>query len=260
MRIWYQSFTDPTRDSGYQQRLLSYLNEIAEPGTEITLDGLTPGASEHGRLNELRCGLHAINRAIEAQENGYDAVILGHFQEPGLYEARSSIDIPIVGIGEASMHYALSFGRMFGLVTIHPIFVPIHQEQADRYGVSSRLAGITSLDASREDIRASFTDPAAAEHVLSAFEAAAGSLVEAEADVIVPAGGLPGMLLASRPDYRVATAPVLNPIAIALTRAEAEVKLHRLTGLTPSQSRTFKRASPAAIEYFRQATQAMLGK
>lgn len=88
----------------------------------------------------------------------------------------------------------------------------------------------------------SFTDPAAAERVLAAFDAAAASLVGADADVIVPAGGLPGLLLATRPESRVAEVPVLNPIAIALTRAEAEVKLGRITGLTPSESRTFKRA------------------
>jgi allantoin racemase len=254
MRIWYQSFTDPAKDTGYLRRLRDYLGGIADPGTEVDLDGLTPSASAFSRLNELRCGLHAINRAIEVEAEGYDAVVIGHFQEPGLYEARSSVDIPVVGLGEASMHYALHAGRRFGLVTIHPIFTPIHQEQADRYGVASRLVGVTAMDAPLSDIIGAFTDDDAAERTLAAFAAAAEPLVDAGADVLIPAGGLPGLLIAARRGYAVRSVPVLNPLAIALKRAEMEVKLHGLTGLLPSQTTTFAKAPANAIEYFRKAT------
>ena len=31
----------------------------------------------------------------QAEKDGYDGFAVGHFQEPGLYEARASVDIPV---------------------------------------------------------------------------------------------------------------------------------------------------------------------
>jgi hypothetical protein len=47
----------------------------------------------------------AVDNVIAADECGYDACVIGHFQDPGLYEASSAVPIPIIGTGEATMHF-----------------------------------------------------------------------------------------------------------------------------------------------------------
>ena len=35
MRIWWQSFVDPSQNAPYLERLEAYLSEIADPGTSV---------------------------------------------------------------------------------------------------------------------------------------------------------------------------------------------------------------------------------
>ena len=52
-----------------------------------------------------------ICNAIQAEKDGYDGFAVGHFQEPGLYEARASVDIPVHGLGEASCSMPASWAK-----------------------------------------------------------------------------------------------------------------------------------------------------
>ena len=73
-----------------------------------------------------------IRNALEAERAGYDAFVIGHFQEPGLLEIRGAVDFPVIGLGEATFLAALSMGRKLGLVTIDPIFIDWHERQVHR--------------------------------------------------------------------------------------------------------------------------------
>src|SRR5262249_59528807 len=110
-------------------RLLAYLNELAAPGFEFAFSGIAPPDRHLDRLTELRCSAQALAAAIEAERDGVDAIVLGHFQDAGLWELRSAASIPVVGLGESSMLYACQLGYRFGLITIHPNFVEWHEEQ-----------------------------------------------------------------------------------------------------------------------------------
>ena len=50
MRIWWQSFVDLGQNEAYRDRLTAYLGEIAEPGMEVTVVGMTPSIRGFGRL------------------------------------------------------------------------------------------------------------------------------------------------------------------------------------------------------------------
>ena len=89
MRIWWQSFVDPVQNAPYLERLSAYLGEIADEGTSVDVHGVTPPDRDFGRLTEFRCAILAVDNALESDEQGYDAFVMGHFQDPGLYEARS---------------------------------------------------------------------------------------------------------------------------------------------------------------------------
>jgi allantoin racemase len=247
VRIHYQSFLDPNRQATYFERLRAYLAELADPGTDFEVAGLTPPDSALSRLSELRCSIQAVANVISAAERGCDAAVIGHFQDSGLYEARCAVDIPVLGLGEASMLHAGQLGRGFGLVTIDDVFLGWHREQAERYGLAGRLVGVVSMQTPVEELVAAFVDEQARARVSAAFEDVARPLVAAGAEVLMSAGGLFALLSARERFHHVHGAVVLNPLALTAKLAEVAVKLE----LRPSRLSTFARAPEQSIDELR---------
>jgi Asp/Glu/hydantoin racemase len=253
VRIWWQSFVDPTQNAPYVDRLGEYLAELADEGTTVQVHGLTPPDRDFGRLTEFRCAALAIDNALEAAEQGYDAFVMGHFQDSGLFEARSAVEIPVLGLGELSLHWAAQLGRNLALVSIDPVFDRWHVEQADRCGLTGRVTHVTGLGLTVEDFAPAFAgDATAYAQLLDRFRELVKPLVDDGADVIVPAGALPGLMFAREHAFSIGHAPVVNCVAVALKLGEAAVKLARSTGLGPSRGPSFALAPAGAIADFRR--------
>ena len=240
MRIFWQSFLDEAISAPYLARLSAYLSQIAAPGVTVDVRGLSPPVRDFGRLSEFRCATHAISSGIDAEREGYDGFVLGHFQDPGLYELRSALAIPVIGVGESTLFAAAQLGRRLGLVTLDPTFEVWHYEQADRYGLGGRIAHVKGLSFVPQDFNAAFDgDVEARARLLRRFAECAEPMVAAGADVIVPAGVLPGMLVASERSYRIGHAPVVNCASVALKSAEMWMQIHALDGIEPSRGPSF---------------------
>jgi allantoin racemase len=253
MRIWWQSFLDRTQNGLYFDRLVAHLAEIAEPETEVEVVGLSPPDRGFGRLTELRCAALAVDNALEAAAQGYDAFTFGHFQDAGLYEARSAVDIPVIGLGEASLHWAAQLGRQLALVTIDPVFERYHLEQAELYGLGGRVSHVVGLTSTIEDFGRAFAqEEGATARIAEQFADAVRLAVDDGADVVVPAGALPALLLADRRGLTVGHAPVVNSVAVALKLTEVAVRLRELTGLGPSRGPSFTAPPQVALDDFRR--------
>lgn len=251
MKIHWQSFLDADENRAYMDRLSAYLNGIAAPGTQVHVAGISPPDRDFGRLNELRCAVLAIDNAIQAEKDGFDACVIGHFQEPGLYDMRAALTVPVIGVGEATMYAALQLGRQLGLVTLDPAFETWHFEQADLYGIGSRVRHVVSGSHSPADYNAAFAgDEAARRRLLDSFAACAAPMVHAGADVIVPAGVLSGLLIGGEPGFTVEGAPVINCASVGLKTAEMWVALHRIDGVQPNRTRCFALAPERARDDF----------
>lgn len=252
MRIFWQSFIDATASAAYLARLTEYLNRIAAPGTTVDVHGISPPDRGFGRLSELRCAIVAIDNGLAAEEAGYDAYVMGHFQDPGLYELRSAVRIPVIGTGESTLLAASQLGRRIGLVTIDACFEVWHYEQADRYGLGGRVTQVAGIGCRPEDFSAAFAgDVEARSRMLADFRKCAQPMVDAGVDVIVPAGVLPGLLISSEYGLTVGHAPVVNCAAVALKSAEMWVQLRKLNGTEPSRGPSFALASKQARDDFR---------
>ncbi len=254
IRLWYQSFIDPEVHGPYFEILKAHLERIADPATEIGIRGIVPPSTQLHRLTEARCARQVLRNALQAEREGFDGFAVGHFQEGGIVDVKSAVDIPVLGLGEASMHYACLLGHRFGLITIDPIYVPWHEDQIRLQGLEARSAGVRAVRTSPADYMAAFRDPAARAAVLAQFEAEAEPLLAAGAEILIPAGGLPMLLLCGDPDLRVGGAPVLNGVSVLLKLAEAAVKLRRADGIAISRRARFAKPSPEALrEYLDQA-------
>jgi Asp/Glu/hydantoin racemase len=250
VRIWYQSFVHPVEQAPYMQRLQALLDSVAAPDVHFEVHGLDPPDHVFHPLTEFRCAAQVIRHALEAEKAGYDAFVIGHFQEPGLIEIRSSVDIPVIGLGEANLLAALTLGYRLGLVTIDPIFIPWHDRQVRLHGLGERVIGTTALKMSLPAFMKAFTDEDAYATVRAGFVAQVKPLIDAGAEVIIPAGGLPMLLFARETPFIINGAPVLNGIAVVAKAAETALALKSITKVVVSRRSTYAKAPPEAISEF----------
>jgi allantoin racemase len=161
--------------------------------------------------------------------------------------------MPVVGAGEATLHFAAQLGRRIALVSIDPVFEVWHLEQAERYGLKDRVVAVAGVGAASEDFAAAFAgDEAAYQRMRAAFMACARPLVERGADIVVPAGVLLGLLLSRERGLIVGHAPVVDCAAVALKSAEMWVALYKSSGIEPSRGPSFALAPSRAVEDFRE--------
>jgi Asp/Glu/hydantoin racemase len=234
-RIWAQGGTDRIGHANYLQKLLPYLQSVLDPDFSLDFQTITPSITTTHALAEFRFGRAAIRGAIAAQRQGYDAYFMNHFQDAGLAEARATVDMPVLGLGETTLLHACTLGRKLGLVAINPAFVPWHADQVTRYGLSQRVVGVRTIDARIKDYMDAFVDPDTRTRLHEIFLREARALLADGADVIVPTGGIPMMLFAAEPGAQVDGAPVVNGIAVVVKAVEMAIKLRRLCGLGASR-------------------------
>ena len=250
MKIAYQSYVDYENGAAYWDALRAHLDEVTDPGTEIDILGITPFDSYAHPVVEWRCAREMMVNAVQAEKDGYDAFIVGHFQDSGLYEVRSMVDIPVIALGEASMLYACQLGQNIGIITINPRFVPGHKHQIKKYGLEHRVTGVHGMTFEPGQILAAIGDDEKLFEVKTLFETQGRPLVEEGCDILIPAGGIPMLLFSAIHDHRVGDAPVINGIPIAVKMAEMAVKLRALTGLGVSRTGDYVKAPGCVVEEF----------
>ena len=169
---------------------------------------------------------------IDAQDQGYAAVVVDTVSDSGVRALRSRLSIPVVGPGEAAFHMAMSLGKTFTILTMWREWFPLYEKTIGEYGLHDRLASLRSIDtrpdvtellAGKEDV---IFDKLAAE--------ARRAIDEDGADVIVL--GSTTMHQSAAHLASVLPVPVVNPGVVAWKQAELLVTL----GLSHS-----KRAFPA---------------
>jgi len=252
IRIWYQGFTDPITHKIYVDKLQAHLNEIAGVGVSVVFHGISPPASHLHPIEELRCSLSAMQNALQAQEKGYDAFVMGHFQEAGIHEIKSMLDIPVLSLGESSILYGCTLGRKIGLVTIDPVFIPWHEDQVRLAGLSERVVGVRAMETSPADYMRALANEEVFDSVWRQFQEQARPLLEQGADILIPAGGLPMFLLSQKSPLKIDDAPVMNGINVLVKLAEAAVRLKRIDGLAVSRRSNYSQPPDAALAEFRK--------
>lgn len=250
MRIWYQSYVDYENGATYWDRLRAHLKNIVDDGTEIEVKGITPHDSYAHSIVEMRCAREVICNAVRAEREGYDAFIIGHFQDAGLYEARSVVNIPVIALGEASMLYSCQLGQRIGIVTINTRYIPWFHHQIAKYGLERRVTGIHAMQFEPGQILKAYESQALADEVEVLFANQAKPLVAGGCEVLIPGGGIPMLLFSALHGHAVDGATVINGIPIAVKMAEMAVKLRRLTGLNVSRAAEFIQPPPHIIEEF----------
>ena len=154
----------------------------------------------------------------KANREGYDAIVIACFSDPGLHAAREISRIPVLGIEEASFHLAAMLGARFSIMTPRKARIHTKEEEVHRYGMSHFLASVRSLDLSVAETDA---DPEKTKQ--RAFREAARAVEEDGAEVIIL--GCAGMTGYAREIEKKLNVKVIDPTSVALKFAEAIVDL-----------------------------------
>jgi allantoin racemase len=163
----------------------------------------------------------------KADRDGFDAVILACFSDPGLDAAKEVAGIPIVGIEEATLHMAAMLGAKFTIMTPRRQRIPSKIEHVHLRGLSHFLASVRSLDLTVAETE---SDPGKTKQRL--IEVSQTAVEEDGAEIIIM--GCAGMSGYAQEIEQTLNIKVLDPSAVALKIAEAMVDLglsHSKVGL-----------------------------
>jgi allantoin racemase len=237
MRIWYQSASgyrhEPVWDE-YGHTLEAQCRTVVHPGTEVHVTGIPVMVRdiENWRLLQYYQNVQILANMRRAEQEGYDAFVIGCTLDPLLQEGKSMLGIPVVGISEASYRMAMTMGRLFAIVTSSYAFVEAYGEQVERYGVAGRcLRGPYVVPASEEEIATALTRPGS---LIDKFVASARKAIADGATVIVPAPAFYATLANRAGLVEIDGALVLDTVSVAVKTAEMLVGL-RKAGVAPSR-------------------------
>ncbi len=204
-------------------RNLDEIAHLASPTLSFTHSFLDRGPpSIECEYDEALAVPDTIVRAIEAERDGADAIIIDCMGDPGLKPAREAVRIPVLGPGETSMHLAAMLGQKFSIVTVLDSVRPMLVNAAKVYGVDEKLASVLVVNIPVLELEQRLGE------VQQALAAKALDAVERDgADVIVLgctgflgcAAAIEKHLLSAGHDV-----PVIDPIPATVCVAEAIAK------------------------------------
>lgn len=127
-------YLNPWGTDLYDSLIAETLTPFADSDTELVVSSLkgTPEGMEdmyNKHLNETQ----VFEAVMQAEKDGFDAVIIGCCYDPGVRVARQLVDIPVIGPTEASMHMAPYYGHNYVLVTDDHRAVPYMRDMVSVY-------------------------------------------------------------------------------------------------------------------------------
>jgi allantoin racemase len=124
--------------------LAQILEAVGQPGTTVDFVNLRHGYKVVRTYARAYNALQIVQRAYEAEKKGYDGLIIGCASDLGMKEARSMVDIPVIGATEATALLACTLGNKFSVVCTDPTACARTESLIKSYGLGDRLAGVSS--------------------------------------------------------------------------------------------------------------------
>jgi allantoin racemase len=245
LRIWHQSFTVLEDLGAYKDALVAHFARVAAPGTEVVMHGMRAGTykTDYPGTDIRHLGLqymHSmqfVEAGVQAQRDGFDAYAISTLPDPALRETRSLLTIPVVGYGESAMLTACLLGRRFSVLVFISEFCDLIADNAERYGLGSRLCGVSDVGFRFADVQKGFADPGP---IIEKFRSAARREIARGADVIIPGEAPLCVLLSQQGVVEVDGVPVLDSLTCCIKHAEMLVGMQRQGQLAGSRKGIFR--------------------
>lgn len=244
MKLWHQSMTVLTDLPDYANSLRAHIDHVVRPDTAVEMHGFAPGSflinyPGPDIAYDYLYSLHShqfVVAALEAERQGYDAIVMANLPSPLIRQIRTLVDIPVVGYGDSAFRLAGLYGRRFGLLLFNVERLEFWPERIAELGLSSAFGGVGPSSVTFNEVAAAHGDESKLRDVVARVIAAGERIVqEKQVDVLVP-GEMPlNILLAKAGVYQIGGATVMDGLACVFKTAELLVDLRRSSGMAQSR-------------------------
>jgi Asp/Glu/hydantoin racemase len=253
MRIWHQSFTVLDDHLAHKNALAEHAKKVARPDTEFVLHDMKKGTylnlvtvhfSKYSYFEFLNT-IQILENVLQAEREEYDAVAICCFQEPGLHIAKSIVNIPVVGLVEASISIASMLGRKISFVTWleEATLSCLYEKHAHSYGLEGRLAPTAYMKIKLDEkILSDSFEGEKAKILIDCFIKASEEAIKAGAEVIIPGKGMLNEFLFKHGVNRIDDVPIVDTVGALIKVTEALVDLQKASGISVSRKGIY--ASP----------------
>jgi len=166
-----------------------------------------------------------INNAIKAEKEGYDAFALACMLDPGFFELREVINIPVVFSLESCCHVSCLLAPKFAFLAYSDIILRRLTEYVKHYGLGDRLVPSGCFSATLETLQDGFKDP---EPLLKGAREVAKKAAEQGADMLISTCGCLNMVLVSNGIKEIEGIPFLDSVGTVVKTAEFLVDLKNI--------------------------------
>ena len=98
------------------ERRLDMLRRWVSAGVDVDVGLPESGPGSVESRTDAALTVPALLRSVVAAErDGFDAIIVSCYSDPGMEAARELVSIPVLGSGQVSMHVAAQLGGRFSL-------------------------------------------------------------------------------------------------------------------------------------------------
>jgi Asp/Glu/hydantoin racemase len=253
MKIWWQSSTPIHRLDDYRNTLTKNLNDLKRPDVEIHINGVDDGSMDlHSNavvaVNNFGAG-GVLNKIMQADEQGYDAVAIGCFLDPAMQEAREVVSIPVIGLGETTMLMACMYGYKFSGIAFHEKQAQYYDRKAFEYGLAARHIPFGNLGIDFTQVQSAFTNP---KEMTENFLKESRRLAAEGAEVILAACATVNAIIRRENITEVDGTLIMDCNAVLLKTAEAVAELHKSIGLTSSRKLLYQGPGKEAVDQWKK--------
>lgn len=136
----------PVATSIWNNEILENLNYVKDKDTLIDIINLKTGPEAiEQHYDDIWAELLALKEAEEAEKEGYDGVIIYCFNDPAVRAAKEKLSIPVIGIMEASLHFASMLGRKFSIIATLNEGKTATEDLLRLYGFKEKCASVRTL-------------------------------------------------------------------------------------------------------------------
>lgn len=137
----------PVTSTSLRNDALPAIAAYARKDVEISIVNLDRGpASIESIYEEALAAPQVVQRSLEAERDGVDAVVIDCMNDPGLEAAREMVSIPVVGAAQSAMMLAAILCDKFSVISTAKRDVYPVENLIRRYGLTEKYASTRSVD------------------------------------------------------------------------------------------------------------------
>ncbi len=134
---------NPNTTQSMTDKIYDAATYVARPDTEIVAVSPEKGPASIDNFHDQFATLTGLMEEVhKGVKEGFDGFIIAAACDPGLYAARQIANVPVVGIGEASMYMANMVAANFSIVTVTKSIKPLLWEVVERSGMKDKCISI----------------------------------------------------------------------------------------------------------------------